>query len=74
MRECVNICFDMERTIFRKVWQAKKLLPELGENIFAFAGMDLLRMDKEPYIELEDLELRVNPSPQTTHPSFAQSG
>ena len=39
--------------------QAKKLLPELGENIYAYAGMDLPGMDKEPYIELEDLGLRV---------------
>lgn len=45
--------------------QAKKLLPELGENIYDFAGMDLVGMDKEPYIELEDLGLRVNPSPSS---------
>ena len=42
--------------------QAKKLLPELGENIYDFAGMDLPGMDKEPYVELEDLGLRATPS------------
>jgi len=43
--------------------EAKKLLPGFEDDIYRFAKIDLPAMDKEPYIELEDVELPsgVNP-------------
>jgi len=37
--------------------EAKTLLPELGKNVYQYAKMELPGMDKEPYVELEELNL-----------------
>ncbi|MBT4049504.1 MAG: hypothetical protein HOB18_08195 [Nitrospina sp.] len=37
---------------------AKSLLSELGDNVFLYANLILPGMDKEPYIELEEVELQ----------------
>jgi Fe-S-cluster containining protein len=36
---------------------AKLLLPEFGEDIYMYAKIKLPGMDKEPYVELEEVEL-----------------
>ena len=49
-----NLCHESIKPL-EYLESAKKLLPELGEDVHIYAKIKLPGMDKEPYIELEEI-------------------